>query len=320
MSHKVGISGDNCADQRGGEHDSVSLFVADLLFLTSPSSTMGNVCSGGGGKSGVGPQKRRGSLVSRMPQGGVKITNEKCPLIQMDAIEEVRQEQLNGLNMSYSLKYCFVSQRGYYPQSPNKANQDSYLIYERVCGDRQAYLFGIFDGHGEFGDYCSHYAATKLPDHLDKQVDRAGGLQKFENTDGTMEKIYRQAFVNVNSGLRKSVIDDSLSGTTGVTCMVRGDILYVANVGDSRAIIASRDPSGELIASPLSNDQTPFRKDERMRLAKKGAIIKTYQQIEDGDLENRDWDPAIYGDDQGKLHDNPLHFQARKMITYDNTP
>lgn len=83
-----------------------------------------------------------------------------------------------------------------------------------------------------------------------------------------MEIVYTRAFMKTNKALHKSDIDDSLSGTTGVTIIVKGDILYVANVGDSRAIIAS-DIDGKVKYSPLSSDQTPFRKDERERLKRK---------------------------------------------------
>ena len=67
-------------------------------------------------------------------------------------------------------------------------------------------------------------------------------------------------------------IDDSLSGTTGITVIVKGDVLYIGNVGDSRAIIAS-DVDGVPKFSPLSNDQTPFRKDERERIKSKGGKV-----------------------------------------------
>jgi hypothetical protein len=45
-----------------------------------------------------------------------------------------------------------------------KANQDSYLICESFL-DPSCHFFGVFDGHGEFGDYCSHFAAdhVRLP-------------------------------------------------------------------------------------------------------------------------------------------------------------
>ena len=56
--------------------------------------------------------------------------------------------------------------------------------------------------------------------------------------------------------------------------LVHKDHLFVANVGDSRAIIAS-DVLGDnkLRYSPLSHDQTPFRKDERDRIQRCGGTI-----------------------------------------------
>lgn len=82
------------------------------------------------------------------------------------------------------------------------------------------------------------------------------------------EDVYTKAFVKANKAMHRSNIDDTLSGTTGITIIIKGDILMVANVGDSRAIIAT-EVDGKLRYAPLSNDQTPFRKDERERLKKK---------------------------------------------------
>jgi len=55
-------------------------------------------------------------------------------------------------------------------------------------------------------------------------------------------------------------IDDTLSGTTAITVLFYGNTMYVANVGDSRAIVAYKTPDGKLVAAPLSDDQTPYRK------------------------------------------------------------
>ena len=44
----------------------------------------------------------------------------------------------------------------------NKANQDSYVICENILGNDSSHLFGIFDGHGEYGDYCSYFAASEV--------------------------------------------------------------------------------------------------------------------------------------------------------------
>ncbi len=72
------------------------------------------------------------------------------------------------------------------------------------------------------------------------------------------EAALRGAPVLTNSQLHKSPIDDSLSGTTAITALVRGTMLYVANVGDSRAVLGEMRGNA-LIAIPMSQDQTPFR-------------------------------------------------------------
>lgn len=73
----------------------------------------------------------------------------------------------------------------------------------------------------------------------------------------------------------RAAFDDQLSGTTGITVLILGKYLYIANVGDSRAIICSQHEkeTNKVLAEPLSIDQTPFRKDERERVKKCGAKV-----------------------------------------------
>lgn len=61
--------------------------------------------------------------------------------------------------------------------------------------------------------------------------------------------------------------DDSMSGTTSISVLFSGNDVHIANVGDSRAIIAQENlktttlnQEANLVAKPLSIDQTPFRK------------------------------------------------------------
>ncbi len=216
-----------------------------------------------------------------------KIINEKCPHIRLDHCTEVRKLEITGgKSYDYSLRYCYVSQRGYYPNAMGKANQDSYVICEGLLSDNNNHLFGIFDGHGEHGDYCSYYAANNVPFYLEKEIQAAGGINSLDGQH--LEKIYTKAFTRCNKALHKSNIDDSLSGTTGITVIVHGDSLFVANVGDSRAIIAT-EIDGKLKYAPLSDDQTPFRQDERERLKKEGAKIMTLEQIEGNEPIHENW-------------------------------
>ena len=45
---------------------------------------------------------------------------------------------------------------------------------------------------------------------------------------------FRAAMTQCNQQLHISSIDDTMSGTTAIACLVRGRTLHVANVGDSR--------------------------------------------------------------------------------------
>jgi serine/threonine protein phosphatase PrpC len=143
-----------------------------------------------------------------------------------------------------------------------------------------------------------------------------------------MEDIYSNAFIKTNKAMHKANFDDSLSGTTAITIFVKGDTLYVANVGDSRAIIARENDDGKLRSHPLSIDQTPFRKDERERLKKRvrvflllplllppllphsyslshqGARIMTLDQIEGNEEIHENWGTEL-GEEIDEVGDPP---------------
>mmetsp|Transcript_10708 Transcript_10708/g.16227 ORF Transcript_10708/g.16227 Transcript_10708/m.16227 type:complete len:1008 (-) Transcript_10708:197-3220(-) len=227
--------------------------------------------------------------------------NEKCPHIRLDSISSKRTIPVDGSTYEYDLSYVYVSQRGYYPNALSKANQDSYTVCERF-GDDNCHLFGVFDGHGEFGDFCSHFAADQVPQHLENELNHNGGVSAFDGDK--MESVYTSAFVKANKAMHKAAFDDSLSGTTGVTIFVKGDKLYVANVGDSRAIIARQNDDGKLRSHPLSVDQTPFRKDERERLKKQGARIMTLDQIEGNEEMHENWGTEL-GEEIDEVGDPP---------------
>ncbi|KAL5223171.1 hypothetical protein ABZP36_027884 [Zizania latifolia] len=59
-----------------------------------------------------------------------------------------------------------------------------------------------------------------------------------------------------------------IDGSTALAAVLVGSHLYVANVGDSRAVALN---SGKAV--PLSEDHKPNRKDERKRIEDAGGII-----------------------------------------------
>jgi hypothetical protein len=62
----------------------------------------------------------------------------------------------------YTIKYAYVSQRGYYPDSPDKMNQDAFCVHTYFGGGPEQHLFGVFDGHGEFGTPAAQFAREKV--------------------------------------------------------------------------------------------------------------------------------------------------------------
>ncbi|KAG6431135.1 hypothetical protein SASPL_109210 [Salvia splendens] len=170
---------------------------------------------------------------------------------------------------NFNLSYSVISQRGYYPETPDKENQDSFCVRTNIQGNPNVHFFGVFDGHGLCGTQCSNFVRDRL-------------VEMLSNDAALLDdpvRAYSNAFLATNEALHDSEFDDSMSGTTAITALVIGDKLYVANVGDSRAVLAVRE-GDQAVAHDLSYDQTPFRKDECERVKVCGARVLSVDQVE----------------------------------------
>ena len=67
-----------------------------------------------------------------------------------------------GSQNSVAINYAFLSQRGLYPDQPDKPNQDAVLVREGINGYAGQHLIGILDGHGETGAECAQFAKAKV--------------------------------------------------------------------------------------------------------------------------------------------------------------
>lgn len=167
------------------------------------------------------------------------------------------------------IRYAWVSQRGYYPDSLDKANQDALTVKFNVGGSADTAFFGVFDGHGTSGTECASFARDKVLNNL------VGDMEFLDNPS----KALYNATVKTNNQLHNSLTDDTLSGTTAVTMLVRGREVTISNVGDSR-IVAAELQGTELVAVDLTSDQTPYRKDELQRVKAAGARVLTLEQLD----------------------------------------
>lgn len=135
--------------------------------------------------------------------------------------------------------------------------EDFYDIKSSKIDDKQISLFGIFDGHG------GSRAAEYLKEHLFENLMRHPEF--MTDTKLAISETYKKTDSEFLDTERNSHRDD---GSTASTAVLVGNHLYVANVGDSRAIISK---AGKAIA--LSEDHKPNRSDERKRIESAGGIV-----------------------------------------------
>ena len=194
---------------------------------------------------------------------------------------------------------------------PYKANQDSYSVTQNFISRDSDAFFCVFDGHGRDGDKCAKFVRDRLPPltaaivrkELEDEIKRAKKLGSKDDMDvlrkttelqkDVLQNVMTKAHLECNRQMHVcDDLDDTLSGTTSISVYLHGNRnkITVSNVGDSRAVIGrsigsvakKEEPSksSTLKAFALSRDQTPYRKDERIRCRKSGARVLSLDQIE----------------------------------------
>jgi serine/threonine protein phosphatase PrpC len=76
-----------------------------------------------------------------------------------------------------------------------------------------------------------------------------------------MTKLIEKAFSDTNKEVYAMVNDVRFSGSTCVSVLTYGKKVYVANVGDSRAIVIRQKADG-ILGYPISRDHKPDDPDE----------------------------------------------------------
>lgn len=151
-----------------------------------------------------------------------------------------------------------------------------------LSNDSQRYwLFGVFDGHG--GDFASKFAASTFPSIL---LSSFNALHMPEEAD--LHKILHDACLDLDATLsleermkvtakQQSLEEDiklsicDTSGTTACICFLTMDHIFVANIGDSRAVMARIGDKKSPFVIPLSFDQKLSIEEERNRALRAGC-------------------------------------------------
>lgn len=132
------------------------------------------------------------------------------------------------------------------------------------------------DGHGHNGHDVSGLLKHRLPFNIETQLKL--GLQGLGENFPSLElisAIMTKAFSETNKEVYAMISDVRFSGSTCVSLLTFGKRLFVANVGDSRAIVirqSSTETSG-CTCYPISRDHKPDDPEEsKVILANNGRI------------------------------------------------
>lgn len=145
-------------------------------------------------------------------------------------------------------------------------NQDAFVSSSSSSGTKS--LIGVFDGHGEQGgrvsQFCSVQIAKSLFNHMELHTNPVAALEN--------------AFLDTQQKIERSHNFDAFhSGSTAVAAYRHRNRLYVANCGDSRAVLGCSSARGSgdngLKAVDLSSDHRPDRADERKRILDEGGTV-----------------------------------------------
>ena len=133
-------------------------------------------------------------------------------------------------------------------------------------------FFAVYDGHG--GAACADF----LRDQLHQLIVRDDNFPKnpkkaIENGIAESERMFL-AWAHEQSRPEEDFIERS--GTCAIIVLIVGDICYVANVGDSRAIM-SADGGEKLFL--LSTDHKPTEEVEMKRIIDNGGRIYQNSQV-----------------------------------------
>lgn len=150
------------------------------------------------------------------------------------------------------LSYGYVSFRGRRPSM-----EDFYDVKTAKINGQSVSLFGVFDGHG------GPRAAKYLKEHLFENL--LNHPKFITDTKLAIRETYRKTDDDFLNAEFSAFRDD---GSTACTAILVGNQLYVANVGDSRAVVSK---GGK--AFPLSEDHKPNRSDERQRIEDAGGFV-----------------------------------------------
>jgi protein phosphatase 2C family protein 2/3 len=158
-----------------------------------------------------------------------------------------------------------------------KKDDEKKKVVERIGGERKRRRGG---GRMRLLESVNEEDTTVAPSTSDGISDNHDDNKPDDNDeeegDKVIEQSLKETFIKVDRGLLdEAEIEPMYSGTTACVVLMRHTKLYIANCGDSRAVLARRTSSTSTSLSiiPLSIDQNPDSPGEKERIIHSGGYV-----------------------------------------------
>jgi len=178
---------------------------------------------------------------------------------------EERKIDISAINPVKEIKMHGFFKMGYGPKKTEC--QDSFCAMDRFAD--HCFFLAVYDGHGSSGREASQAANDYIQTYLEKNTKK---IKTFTN-DRQREYFLKQGFKTAESKLKNSGIDYTNSGTCCISVFIQKNKCYIANLGDSRAVLYRVTPK-ERQAIELSRDHKPTRPDEKDRITRSGGRVE----------------------------------------------
>ena len=224
-----------------------------------------------------------------IPNLGEYMQNETFP--QPFYQDEINLNNIiNPNQQSKGFKCCSqLTKAGLDGNGQEKTDQDTPMLYLSVADIEGFNIFGVLDGHGNYGhfvsQFCRDYFMNKMKEYAESIMYITQSISAEDVYLNLKQNNYSyivELFMNIDDELsaQSDIFDCNMSGTTCNLIFQFNTHLVCFNVGDSRSILIeeSSDNTNQIIRA-LSIDHKPDLPEELMRIKENGGMVDQIQDL-----------------------------------------
>jgi serine/threonine protein phosphatase PrpC len=207
------------------------------------------------------------SLIEKVSQGSLVVLDKSILLSGLLSNKkqqgfEDKRVSINSQSFSFDdlpkVGISVTCKKGLKPEFPN---QDDYFVFI----DKDFIILGVFDGHGVLGHKVSDFVHNALPGIILSQPDL------LKDSQSALKKAFDECQNKLLNNDEN--IDCSVSGCTATVLLIIQGKMFIAHIGDSRAVICE-EVNNSIASRNLTKDHKPNLPEEEERIKFHGGEVK----------------------------------------------